>query len=127
MANLTCMSSVIRQNGESQNGCFKKTKHTKFPKNEHFLPLDALHTCTCAYQGVRMVRFSENLACFVFLKPPFLRLILLSYYRRCNTINGQNIVASIVHQERTRETRIPKKLLLWKEQYQQKMLQVLIE
>ena len=29
--------------GESQNGCFKKTKHAKFPKNEHFLPPDT-HT-----------------------------------------------------------------------------------
>ena len=27
------ISSVIRQKGESQGGCFKKTKHTKFPKN----------------------------------------------------------------------------------------------
>ena len=26
----------------------------------------------CAYQGVRNVRFSENLTCFVFLKHPFL-------------------------------------------------------
>ena len=26
---------------------------------------------TCAYQGVRNVSFSENLACFVFLKHPF--------------------------------------------------------
>ena len=26
---------------------------------------------TCAYQGVRNVRFSENLACFVFFKHPF--------------------------------------------------------
>ena len=26
---------------------------------------------TCAYQGVRNVRFSENLSCFVFLKHPF--------------------------------------------------------
>ena len=26
---------------------------------------------TCAYQGVRNVRFSENLTCFVFLKHPF--------------------------------------------------------
>ena len=24
--------------GKSQNGCFKKTKHAKFPKNEHLLP-----------------------------------------------------------------------------------------
>ena len=28
-------------------------------------------TSTCAYQGVRTVRFLENLACFVFLKQPF--------------------------------------------------------
>ena len=29
------------------------------------------HVRTCAYQGVRNVRFSENLAYFVFLKHPF--------------------------------------------------------
>ena len=40
-------SSVVRQNGEPQNGC------------------------AYIYQGVRNVRFSENLACFVFLKHPF--------------------------------------------------------
>ena len=32
--------------------------------NEHFLR-------ACAYQGVRNIRFLENLACFVFLKHPF--------------------------------------------------------
>ena len=25
-------TSVIRQKGKSQNGCFKKTKHAKFPE-----------------------------------------------------------------------------------------------
>ena len=30
-----------------------------------------IRTRTCAYQGVRNVRFSENLACFVFLKHLF--------------------------------------------------------
>ena len=30
-------SSVIRQKGESQNGCFKKTKHAKFPEKRTFL------------------------------------------------------------------------------------------
>ena len=35
---------VIRQKGESENGCFKKTKHVKFSKkNEDFLPPDT-HT-----------------------------------------------------------------------------------
>ena len=30
-------SSVISQNGESQNGCFKQTKHTRFSKIRIFL------------------------------------------------------------------------------------------
>ena len=30
-------SSVIRQKGESQNGCFKKTKDAKFSKKRTFL------------------------------------------------------------------------------------------
>ena len=46
--------------GESQNGCFKKTKQGKFSEKR-----------TCAYQGVRNLCFSEKLACFVFLKHPF--------------------------------------------------------
>ena len=72
------ISSVIRWRGESQNGCFKKTKHGKFSKkrtfltplyvSEHFLPP---YTHRCAYQEVRNVRFQENLTCFVFLKTRF--------------------------------------------------------
>ena len=59
---------VIRQKGESQNGCFKKTKHAKFSEKRTFLTLWYTHVCTrtCAYQGVRNVRFPENLACFFF-------------------------------------------------------------
>ena len=50
-------SSVIRQKGESQNGCFKKTKHAKFSaKMNIFNPLT--RTRTFAYQGVKNVRFS---------------------------------------------------------------------
>ena len=30
-------SSVIRQKGESQNGCFKKTKHVEFSEKQAFL------------------------------------------------------------------------------------------
>ena len=48
--------SVIMQKGESQNGCFKKTKHVKFSEKRTFL---------------EMFVFSENLTCFVFLKQPF--------------------------------------------------------
>ena len=58
------ISSAIRQKGKSQNGWFKKTKHVKFSEKQIFLT-------PCAYQGVKNVRFSENLTCFVFLKHPF--------------------------------------------------------
>ena len=64
------ISPVIRQKGESQNGCSKKTKHVKLSKKRTFLTL-LIRTRTCAYQGVRNVRFSEILACFVFLKHLF--------------------------------------------------------
>ena len=39
------ISSVIRQKGESQNGCFKKTKHAKFSEKRTFLTIkgDAYH------------------------------------------------------------------------------------
>ena len=40
-----------------------------FPKTKISYPL--ISTRTCAYQRVRNVRYSENLACFVFLKHPF--------------------------------------------------------
>ena len=43
--------------------------HQIFRKMNISNPL--IRTRTCAYQGVRNVRFSENLACFVFLKHPF--------------------------------------------------------
>ena len=65
-------ASVIRQKGESQNECFKKTKQAKFSEKRIFLtPL----ICTFMYQGVRNVRFSENLACFFLLKHPFWDLL----------------------------------------------------
>ena len=55
-------SSVTRQKGDSQNGCFKKAKHVKFFEKRKF---DVLR----------------------FLEAPVLRLALLSYYRR--TIVGK--------------------------------------
>ena len=36
-------SSVTRQKGEYQNGCFKKVKHAKISENKPFLTLDT-HT-----------------------------------------------------------------------------------
>ena len=64
------ISSVTRQKGESQNRCFKKTKQAKFSKNEHLLPPDTYTYVRVHIRGVRNVRFSENLNCFVFLKHP---------------------------------------------------------
>ena len=55
--------SVIRQKDESQNGCFKKTKYAKFPKNKIFLSPDT-HTRT------PIPKFSP-MQSFVFLKHPF--------------------------------------------------------
>ena len=60
---LTLFLSEIRQKCESQNGCFRKTKHAKFSETQTFL--------TPWYQRIRNVRFSENLASFAFLKHPF--------------------------------------------------------
>ena len=57
---------VIRQKGQSQNGCFKKTKHVKFSEKRTFLT-----PRSCAHPGLRNVCFSENLTCFVFLKHLF--------------------------------------------------------
>ena len=51
------------------NECFKKIKPVKFFKTNISYPL--IRTRTCAYQRVGNVRFSENLACFVFLKHSF--------------------------------------------------------
>ena len=62
----TITPSVIRQKGESQNGCFNQAKRAKIPKKQTFLTLRL-----CAYQEVRNVCFSEILACFALLKHPF--------------------------------------------------------
>ena len=47
-----------------KTGVSRKQSTPDFPENKKFL-----HACT--YQGVRKFCFSENLACFVFLKYPF--------------------------------------------------------
>ena len=62
-------SSVIRQKGESQNGCFEKTKHAEFSETRTFFTL--WYPIFYPPQEVKNVRFSENLACFAFLKHPF--------------------------------------------------------
>ena len=37
LAENVCISSVIKQKGESQNGCLKKTKHANFSEKQKFL------------------------------------------------------------------------------------------
>ena len=51
-------------------GVSRKQSTPNIPKNEHFLPHLTFLTYVC-YLGVRNVRFSENLSCYVFLKHPF--------------------------------------------------------
>ena len=63
----TCNSSVIRQ--ISKRVFQENIARQIFGKMNILYPL--IHTRTCAYQGVRYVRFSENLACFVLLKYTF--------------------------------------------------------
>ena len=61
---------IITEKGESQNGGNKKTKHTKFSEKAN-ISYPLIRARTCEYQGVRNICFSESLACFVFLLPPF--------------------------------------------------------
>ena len=63
-------SSVIRQKGESQNECFMKTKHAKFPEERTFL------TPWCAYQG------GKKCCMLCFLETLVMRFTLLPYYRQ---------------------------------------------
>ena len=58
------MLSVRRQKGQPQNRSYKR-----------------VNTRNCAYQGVRNIRFRENLMCFVFVTP-VLRFTFLPYYWR---------------------------------------------
>ena len=83
--NLTTLqiSSVIREKGESQNGCFRKTNMLNFPKKEHFLPPD---THTCGNFGKFIGKF--DVLCL--LETPVLTFALLPYYRRLKQICHEN-------------------------------------
>ena len=70
-------SSVIRQKGEFQNMCFKKTKHVNFSEKRTFL--------TPWYAHVRNSKkrsFSGKFGVLCFLEIPVLRFALLPYYQR---------------------------------------------
>ena len=70
------ISSVTRQKGESQNGCFKKTKHAKFSKKRTFFTPSYAHLCIlggkCSFFG--------KFGVLCFLETPVLRFALFSYY-----------------------------------------------
>ena len=63
-------SSVIGQKKRISKQVLKENKACQiFQKTNISYPL--IRTRTCVYHGVRNFHFSENLACFVFLKQPF--------------------------------------------------------
>ena len=70
-------SSLIRQKGESQNGCFNRTKHVKFFEKKNISYL-LIRTCTCAYQVVKIVCFFGKFGVLCFLETPVLRFALFA-------------------------------------------------
>ena len=68
---LGCHHEIVgnKAKGHISKRVFQENKARQiFRKTNISYPL--IRTRTCAYQGVRNVRFSKNLACFVFLKHP---------------------------------------------------------
>ena len=72
--NLKVILSVIRQKGESQNGCFNKAKHAKISEKQTFLT-------PCASGGKKCLFFG-NFGVLCSLEISVLRFALLPYYRR---------------------------------------------
>ena len=81
------ISSVIRQKGESQNGCFKKTKHAKFSEKQTFLTPD-MHTYVWL-SGSKNCSFFGKFGVHCFLETPVLRFALLPYYRQLGSMLGE--------------------------------------
>ena len=72
-------SPVIRQKGESQNGCFKKAKHAKISEKQTFLTPWYAHVCV---SGGKTCFIFGNFGVLCFLETPVLRFAPLPYYRR---------------------------------------------
>ena len=81
-------SLVIGQKGETQNGCFKKTKQAKFsergtliPSNTHTIrTLLPPYTYVCV-SGRKKCLFFGKFGMLCFLEIPVFRFALLPYYR----------------------------------------------
>ena len=75
----SCKPSVLKQKGESLNGCFKKAKHAKISEKQTFLTPDT-HTSVCVSGGKKCLFFG-NFGVLCFLETPVLRFALLPYSR----------------------------------------------
>ena len=63
-SNFLLIQDFYSVGNKAKRGTWKRVfQENKFSEKQTFL--------TCAYQRVRIVRFSGNLACFVFMKHPF--------------------------------------------------------
>ena len=107
-ANRRISKQVFQHNAELLN--FPKNKMLNFPKNEHFLP----PIRTCAYQGVRNVRFSEILACFLFLKHPFWDLSFCIITDDINDLNAfDDTIFCLYRTTCTCALRVEQQILNW--------------
>ena len=72
-------SSIVREKGEFQNGCFKKTKHAKFSWERTFLTPWYSHARVRS--GGKKCSFSGKFGVLCFLETTVLKFALLPYYR----------------------------------------------
>ena len=72
----TNKTSVVRQKGESQNRCFRKTKQVKFSGKRIPYPLIGTHTST--YQGGKKGSFFGKFGVLYFPETPALRFALFA-------------------------------------------------
>ena len=75
--------------GEFENGCCKKTNHTKFSKKINIsYPLMDAHTHTCVSEGKNCLFFGKS-GVHCFLAITALKFVHLPYYRRIGTVMGK--------------------------------------
>ena len=72
---------IIRQKSESQNECFKKTKHAKFSEKRTFITPWYPLTYVCV-SGCKKCLFFGKFSVLCFLETSDLRFALLPYYGR---------------------------------------------
>ena len=64
-------STVPKAVGDEVKSRISKRREQENKAHQIFRKRNITYARKCAYQGVTNVRFSEDLACFVFLLPPF--------------------------------------------------------